>query len=642
MLSVYLARYIDSKMLYWKHIKSNELLRCHLIIKILMIGLTSVYTQISSAAEEKAVDPEAAQEEQHLQLAPIRTKSRLSGDLNYTFFRQNTLTAQFTQQSLSLGIFYNFDINTFILQPWIAQISSNLRAGLINSKTKSSSQGQIGQASTMVSGDVVLNVLKQSRFPFSARIFRGKQDNSGSYSSLINTSQDGYVLTQEYRTWNKSINSFFEYVHSAENNSINPSSYRNSFASAATLTISPWQSIHWQGNNTREYQNSIKDNSLSLNSLQHIYQPNNVFSIGSMLNTLSNSSTVYQANSQNLHSGADALQFSSLASWRPERSPLTATTSVRLIKQDSHSTTLPSISYKASNFNLGANYLFSPFIRMYGSVNVSDAGGTQSTATNLALAASKHATLKRAIKVDDWRYTTFIGGSLSTSQITSNSPTQNTTKSTQGIGVNIGHALDKNSKTESGILTSNLNQSLSTSARNTGALTTRLSTGGSWTLSEHIGSAISTFYRLGISDSRQLSGSRDFFQMINLQAEREQSLGRHQNLRGNITGQVTRYGNDSSPTIRTPLSPIASLAYLNLRTFGIRNLKFDSILTAYTTSSSVLTQFNASEGQTAVSTSWENNFNYHIGLTTLSLLSKLTRIAGRNQSTIFFNLHRQF
>lgn len=626
-------------MLIRKRLKYLALTPGQYPLLVLVVWLLSGGKNLAVAADEKTAETETGQEEQHLQLAPIRVNSGLQGNVGYSFSRMNSGTSQTTQQALNLGMFYDLGVRTFILQPWIAQVSSNVRAGFINSKSNSSSMGRTGMATTLVTGDAILEVVKKSRFPFTARVFREVDDSSGSFTNLANSSRHGYALSQAYQNRRKSFISSLAFNHIIEDRAGNPESSKNELDYDSTLNLSPFQSLWLTGSTIKQYINATSDTSTSNTSLRHLYQPNNAFSVGSLLNILSTSYTYYPQTGPSQHNGLDSQQLNTLASWRPEKSPLTVTSSMRLLKFDSNFYNTG--SYTTSNFNLGANYLFSPFIRMYGSINVGDASGIQLTTTNVALSASKSANLKRAIKADDWRYTTYIGGSLSSSQNTSSSPAQNSTKSSQGIGVSLGHQLDKTSTTQKGNFTTNLHQMISTIARNTGALMTKLTTGGSWTLNEQPEARVNTYLRLSANDARSLSGDRDFFQVINLQGGRDETLPRHQTLRGNITCQVTRGGSDVSPTTRTPLTPIATMAYKNLRTMGIRNLTFDSILSA-STINSALNQAYSSQGQTTLTESWENNLRYHIGRTQVMLLTKFMKSGNTPLSSIWFSVNRQF
>lgn len=199
---------------------------------------------------------------------------------------------------------------------------------------------------------------------------------------------------------------------------------------------------------------------------------------------------------------------------------MTLTGSARLLKSNSNSSSsnvVTATQFDDTNLNLGANYAWSRLLRMYGSVNVNDNSGIQTISTNAALAAQKALGERETIMLGGFRYTQSIGASLSNQTITTSGPNQTTTSSVQQLGGNLGHDLIKITKIGNGNLTTDLNQGLSTILSTRGSPYTHLNSAGSlsWNNSEGRGT---TTMRLNATDSRDLSGTQRFSQLINLQS----------------------------------------------------------------------------------------------------------------------------
>jgi len=329
------------------------------------------------------------------------------------------------------------------------------------------------------------------------------------------------------------------------------------------------------------------------------------------------------------------------------------TSSVRFLRSDFSSNGIPAPTLKNSNFNLGANYLFSPLIRLYGAVNVTDSLGTQSVNTAAALTAAKRFTnfSGNATNLGGFRYSQHIGGTISTSNTTILTSTNQTniqgSSLSLNLGVYMGHALDKASQFGSGILATNLNQTISMGYSPIGPVSStdnstnssrysisNLLTAGSvsWHRSE---GKETTQLRLSGSDNRRLTGERSVFQLINLQATRTQSISAQEYLRGNLTAQATRQ--DSPSVINTPntITTSADLNYQNNRTFKVRNLIFESILRLSDTGISLVSR-------NQMTRTWDNNITYRIGRLNLRLESRLAMIGNSITSWISFTMLRPF
>lgn len=585
-----------------------------------------------------SVEPPAApDEQQHLQLAPIRLSRSFGGDIGYIFQRTASGASKTVRQSFGVGVTAGVSVRSFFWQPWLAQVSSNLTASVNGTSTNSNTTPTYNSVNTFINGDAALNLLRSSRFPFEARIYRNDSRYAAFYSGTnLVTQTTGYSLSQGYTSRDRRLSGNASFASDKSGGPNTSPSYSDIFSFDLAYVLTRYQVLSITGNTTRENQpaqgRSFLSDTLVAN---HVYRPNSFFSVAS----LANQYDMTQVRSPTKQYDANSLQFSSFASLRPEKSPLTMTSSVRFLRSDFSSNGIIAPTLKSSNFNLGANYLFSPLIRMYGSVNVADSLGTQTVSTDAALSAAKpyRATIKNDI--GGFRYSGTIGGSLSTNNRTStNSASQTTTQNSLNLGLYLSHALDKTTVLGAGILSKNLNQTVSTGVSSSGLSISKLNSGGSLTWSRAEAKE-TTLLRLSARDSRNLSGKQNIFQMINLQASRNESIGNNQSLHGSLTVQATHTQLAGVQNIPNTITPSAEMVYRNQRTFKVRHLTFESILLIADTN---IAPTQGQGYQNQATRSWDNNFAYNIGRMNMRLDTRLAIIGNGTTSSIIFVMTRRF
>lgn len=596
-------------------------------------------------------EPAAAPEDQpHLQLAPINLRHSVGGNIGYLFQRYSGSGVTTIQQILGMGVVASVGVRSFFWQPWLAAVSSNVIGTVNKTISKTTSEPSGSNMATGISGDADLKLLKSSRFPFTARIFRQDNKYESFYSgSTVTTQNSGYSLEQIYNSRNSRLLGNASYMSSKFSGSSFNQNYQDTFTFGLNILPAIHQSISLNGSSNNQSAPADGRSSL-IDTLvaNHVYKPSSSFSVASEVNLYKTSSSVVNASSPTQQFDANWKQFNCYASLRPETSPLTMTSSVRLLESDLSINGIPTPTLKSSNFNLGANYLFSRNIRMYGIVNVFDSLGIQTVSTSAALAASKplHTTTVR--NVSDWRYTTTIGGSVSTnstntSTTAANSANQSVSSTSLGLGAYFSHVLHKDREFGAGRLAEELHQTISTSYHDSSAInagsstSSMLNSGGSlsWRGTEN---KETTIFSLAASDSRHLGGAHYVFQMINLQATRSVAMSSHESLNGNLTIQATHqeYGLESSPNT---ITPSAELVYDNNRAFKVKNLTYRSALRIADTNIAPMTPL----GQQDVATrTWDNNFDYKIGRLTSLLHTRLAKLGNTTYSSIIFSINRVF
>ncbi len=589
-----------------------------------------------------SAEPAAAPDDQpHLQLAPINLSHSAGGAIGYIFQRNSYEANVNMQQSLGVRVNAGVSVNSFIWQPWLAAVSSNLVASVYDVHTNTNRTPTYNSVNTIINGDAALNLVRSSRFPFEARVF--KQDDRFA-SSFIGTNLDnqltGYSLRQSYRTINRRLTADAAFTSEKSTGSYTSPNYLDLFNFNSTMRPAIDQSIRIYGNTDSENQPD-KGRSSSYDTLvaNHVYLPNSIFSVASVANLFKMNSSVKQGSSQQQYA-ADSQQFSSFASLRPEKSPLTMTSSVRFLKSDSSSNGILTPTLASTNFNLGANYLFSSLIRMYGSINVADSLGIQTVSTDAALAAAQ--AYRAKTNLGGFLYSGSIGGSLaSTNKTSTDSANQTTTQSGQSLRLYLSHALDKHTEFGAGRLSENLHQTISTAAGSSGSTVSNLNSGGSlaWTRTE---GKETTLLRLSATDSRNLGGKQYVFQMVNLQASRSKAMNRNELWQGNLTVQAThaqRAAEQNSPNAANTITPSADLVYRHQRAFKVLHLSFESILRIADTNIAPA-QYQGYQDQTT--RTWDNNFDYKIGRLTMQLKTRVAKINNIPQSSIFFMVLRPF
>jgi len=447
-----------------------------MVVSYLVLGLSRpVFSAESTATTD---------EKPHWQLAPIFLDHHVGGSLGYIYQRTTFGDYKYTSQTLGVGVFANARVTTFFWAPWLALVTADLKATTYNTNLKSN---------TTSGHSIALRMLKYSRFPFEAHVFRQDDRYSYFYNDTDTVNQyTGYSLAQSYRNLNQHIKGAVSFTSTNYyQEQYTGASHRNVFRYDLALRPTRDQTITLSGDTNRAENRSTGDSDTRDNlTANHVYKPNEIFSVSSFANQLiTNKNYSAQGSNPAIQYDVDTVQFSSFASLRPSRSPLTMTSSVRFLRLDATNNGIANPTDKFSNFNLGANYLFSPLVRMYGSVNVADNKGLQTITTNTALAAQKPFVVANATEINGFRYDGSVGGTVSTSNVTRTDASNQTTSSNAvNLGLYLSHALNKVIGLSGGNLYENLHQTLSwgTSSASSTPTIARLQTGGSlsWKKSE--------------------------------------------------------------------------------------------------------------------------------------------------------------
>ena len=579
-------------------------------------------------AEVPPESPAESIEQPHMQLAPIRVNPRFGGNLGYISRRSSIGGVKSRSQSLDLTLTTGVDVNTFLWQPWLAQVSGglNLNATMSDSGYNSGNSSVSSKtASHGVTGSAALDLLPYSRFPFRAHYERADSRQDVGFRSANSQSQStNYGLLQQYRTLSGETNYSASYDHtSSENAYFGVDTQRRINLSMGTV-LTPNQSLTITGNNNySEHLGSDQYSSSNSVVAHHSYRPGASVTLENLANVGNASYHLAQVSGDEKYT-----QLSNFTSWASSERPLTVTGSARLANISSSAAAQQS----NANASLGASYQLSRHVTTYGNANVSlsdDNQGTQSTSTSESAAANY-----QSDTTDLWglRYGTHAGGNLSNS----NAPP--TPGSTQSMGLSAGHSLN-GSSTESGRvrLDSGVDQTVSTSKASRTTPSTSLSHSGylGWTIAEAAGS---TRLRLNASDSRTMSSPRGFTQLVNLQADRNETMTRNSTFTGNLTIQAVRQGTAGAPNSPTSTTSTASANYSHQRVFGVPRLNFSSELRIYG-NGLILVSTGAQQQD---SRSWSNHLGYSIGRLSMGADAVMSESNHARQYSLVFRLSRVF
>ncbi|OFZ66648.1 MAG: hypothetical protein A2V79_05720 [Betaproteobacteria bacterium RBG_16_56_24] len=580
----------------------------------------------ASAAEEPAGSPEQPQ----LQLAPIRLQPYLGGNIDYYIRRDNLNGLKSRTQALTVTLNTGVDINSFIWQPWFAQVSGGL--GLNTYLTDTGYNSGAGSTSnksmnSAVTGKAALDIVPYSRFPF--RTFYEKTDNRQNvgYASAYSASQNThYGLSQQYRTLNGRSNysAAFE-RYRWEGASFGVDKQRQANVSMQTA-LSPNSDLTVSGaSNFTEHLGSNQSTLTNTLVARQSYRPAPTFTVENLANVGKTSYRLALGDNDNSYT-----QLSSLAYWSSSERPLTVTGSVRLSGL-SNASPVATSRQSSANATLGASYQLSRQVRTYGNAGanlIDDKNGGAQSMTSYETAGADYQSDQTDL--GKFLYSKHASGSLSNNTASSGS--------SQNLMLSAGHGISRsNIISSSARLDTNADQTASVNKSTLSSPVATLSHTGSltWTIA---GEGGTTRVRLNANDNRAISGRRYFFQLANLQANRIENMTRNTSLSGDLTIQATRQGTEGSPDTPTAYTSSASMNFAQQRVFGVPRMSFTSEVRIY--GNNIVPVATRPEDQ--VSRSWVNRLNYSIGRLQMLLDASFSESNNIKQSSLMFKIGRAF
>jgi len=554
-----------------------------------------------------------------LRLAPIAYG--FGGSLGYDI-EQRTKGNSDPQQRQSMVLNLKGLASSYIWQPWIAQVSGNL--GLTATKSQ---VNDIGSSRNTFSSGAKLGLVPYSRYPFSAEIIRHQQNEGTGIGSPISQTTR-LNLSQRYAPRHRKELYQAGYVRSRSDGGAD-----TSISTGLNFNMSSARFIHqsFEVAGSRERETRLDNNKIAQSNqakISHTYRPGGGLSIENIANLIS--STDRESLISNV---SRTRELNSTLSLQPPLEPYTVIGSARVHVSDLEANNSSS-QMRIANANLGANYRPNQYIHLSasGNVNVTNSERTYS------LTATQSATLNYpldTIRLDRWRYSPRITGSISNSS--SNSSSQS--GSVQTATITPGHGLSSNREFGGGNLALGLDQSLALSESTRSQANSKLSHSVSSTWRRQKGSSDTSLRLLG-RDTRSISISQDIFQSLYLNASISEEFSRDSKLIGDMSVQATRQITPRNPDSSISNISTAILRYSHQRAFNTPHLIFDSEVRVF--SKAFLPVLAATPEEQGPIT-WENRLSYTVGRLVTSFKVNLSKTSdGTTQSLIALSLKRFF
>lgn len=559
-----------------------------------------------------------------MQLAPISVS--LDGLVGYDMRRQTINTSKYVTQSMTANVGVN--AQSFIWQPWFARVNGGLGLGTYRA---SGNIAESKSGDTYVTGRAALALVPRSPFPFDAHFERGSsQQSSGLGDASTDYQSTTYGMTQRYEPPGGNGNFMLNYEHSRWDsllNSLSQTAIQNRDEQAAwrleTRHRFVNQKLDISGASTRNERPANSESSL-LNSLSanHNYRADDYFSVDSLASLTNANSRLALVESSNKNA-----QLSSNAYWRSTKNDVTANGGMRLYENDSGGA---ASVMRSINMYMGASYLLSARTQLSASAGVSqtDIGGIKTVNSNESVGAGYTPDM---IDLGSFKYARTIGGAISNQN-------GGPAGSTQHFSLTPSHGVSRIAALGGGTLAMDLSQMLGWEKDSRDPTISRLMHQGSlgWSLN---GGQNTTSLRLSASDSHNLSGVQEYFQLINLQGVLSGTMSRRASWNGGLTLQKSRQGGkDAMPTTDTGVG--VNLGYRHSQVFGVPRLQFASDLNL---NNSEYTSATSASGLVVRETRvWENRLEYAIGKLQSVLSLRMAEADSSRDYMLWFSLKRHF
>jgi hypothetical protein len=548
------------------------------------------------------------------------------------------------QESIGIGV------NSYIWQPWFAQVSS--RGDFTHDKTFGAESG----SSLRGSGDLTLSVLPLSNYPVSLGVAHSDSRASGDFGGTDSISDRAFisasaVLTQNLRgglraSWHQTDQTGSG-VHTAEVMNLN---LNQTFPSDETFlglrSVGLNVGLNKSSFAATDPDDEDGDQLVATMQLDTHSEPSENLFYDSLITAIYDDDTDGDDTTTR-----QSLQGVSTMQWRPDDRPYVVTGSLRTltetIERDSDSDSSASDTVLAAgslglrwpvndrfSFNLGLRGSYEDITRDQGGAlgESDDADGQRFDAAFNA--GANYKSEMRQLSGFDWRWD-------------ARASADNGLSSDEGVisreSIGLGHRFER--MLEDVIFVPvrfSFDQSADVSFTSGGdeAIRAGLSDSINFDYSKSE-AASSTFARLSLRDTRELIGEQREFQTIDARIGRRVAISRERRLQGDLSGQATRQAGDGESDIFITASGNVSYDHRNL--FDIENLAFRSELRVNIVNIDQL--FGQSDDELEsefLRNDWRNVLTYRIGRLTTNLeATAFQRESGIGYLTLF-RIRRDF
>lgn len=548
----------------------------------------------------------------------------VSGSIGYSFRSLNSDSTDATSNQL-LG---NLRLRSYIWQPWFATFEGGA------TMAKDSSELDDGAASTsttsdVYSGDLMLNLLPESRTPFRLlyQVTDSRVDNTVVYNPLVR------VFGSEFQTTNLDLRQSYitEEGHRAQLrygartwDSDRNGTYENDVLGIELDWRPPRQRLLFRGNveNTDHSKTDRHQENLILD-LDHYYFPNDDLRFDTKASHYHLDTTFEGATGLVDTTTTEISQLSGFTFWRPVDRRWTMSAGARAYTMSGENSAQSSeqTSYGAT---AGAFYQYSKRLRFDGSLNFSkaDINTADQTLHRERIGALLQSDLA---ELRGFTYQWFASAALENQS--------DPVDDVFSVLASLGHDGQRMwLLSEQSSLRLNLSQSfnevLSTGDNDTAH---RLDHSASLGWNQTTTNATS-LVQLTLSDSRNFGDLSDEQQLINFQASRYQNLSQRSTLSGHLTLQTVVRDFSGGSNDGTVTTTTGQISYLQQSLFNVPRLQFNSDLR--------VSQASTDEGLDR--NEWENRLDYTIGLVDTSLSLRLMENGDESSRLLYFRVARRF
>jgi len=557
--------------------------------------------------------------------APVET----SGDMGYTF---RTLTGTTTGDSVSHQMRASINAGTWLWQPWLATLNLGLRGTADVSDFEREGLSSSNNA-TIVTGDLDLGVLSQSRTPFqlSYRVSDSRVDTidvgnpvTTSGGKEFQTSRlamkQTYFTEQGYRfqarfdqnEWTSNFDKFDDWLLGLDMSMRMP---KQTFLAKGSYQNSNYSALSQETDN------------IVLN-VDHFYYPTKSLRIDSMatLYDIERSSTQPFNSLNQANSTTDLTQLSSFVFWRPQDKPLSLSGGVRLYDLDS-TTTGNSVAVQNMSATAGMLYQYTKNLRLDANLDttVIDSEGQQTTASKQRAGALYQSDLYEFLTGYTYQWFSTLGGQWRSAE------DQDNQSQTMSLGHDVQKVWMANRFTSWRLSLSQSGNGSQQTTNDVKTNTERLDHSASLSWDQRFESSTSSV-QLTLTDARQFGGSKNDQQFLNVQALRTQHLDRRQTLSGNLTIQTVRQDFNGQGNNDTVTTATGQISYRHSRILGVPRLQYMSDMRVS----------RAARDSSVDRSEWENRLDYAVGLLDTRFSWRITDLNGENFSLVYFQVTRRF
>ncbi len=575
-------------------------------------------------------------------VAPMAAPVDLSGELGYAY----RLLKSDSEETVSNQLRGAIRGKTYLWQPWVATLDAGVRLTQDATNYSLISNTNVDDSTTtLVTGDVNLNVIPQSRYPLSI-----SYQVNDSRVNMVNTITSPLTAagSREFKTRRFSVRQNIDaqeagrYQWNFDTNvwdSSNSEKYSDWLLGAGADIRVDDHRFQLRGSYKsidRAVLNQASTN-LTLSGDHFFFNPDSDIRVDTSLdyyqyNTKGQASAVVFSNGE---VDTTSQQLSSFLFWRPVDRKVTASAGVRLFNLTSEAgstnTATAAINNETELLSLNATagglYQYTKNLRFDANVNFStnDNGSNSDSAYLGRIGGLLQSDIHEVI----WGmgYQWYASGAAQFQSTESDD--------VASMDLRLGHDAnrawfndDKSSTSRLG-----LSQALSSVTASGNEDTSNLRHDLSATLGwDHYGGSGTTFSQLTVSDARTFGDRDSDQQLINLQLSRTQNLSRRSSLTGNVTAQSVRQNFSAQNASETSTTTTGSVNYQHSRAFGMPRLRFGSDLRLS----------RASDSRGIDRSEWENRLDYSVGLVDTMASWRLIDAGEQDYSLVYFQVTRRF